>query len=137
MLSSTDRSNSKEHTMKRLTLLASLLSCLSVFAGSSPSLAEDNATSDPFERMIQEGWRVVTPGVLQRDLGPGKVETFGLGAEGLRFKLQEMRKQLAFLRSEARTNPTPELRNSIRSYRTQIAQVKKALETAPEIDQME
>lgn len=123
--------------MKKLTLLVFLLSCLFLFAGASPGLAQDNATSDPFERMIQEGWRVVSPGVLQRDLGPGKVETFGLGAEGLRFKLKEMRQQLAFLRSEAKTNPTPELRTAIRSYRTQIAQIKKALETAPEIDSME
>jgi hypothetical protein len=123
--------------MKRRILLTSLLSCLAIFAGSSPGLAEDNAPSDPFERMIQEGWRMVAPGVLQRDLGHGKVETFGLGAEGLRWKLKEMRQQLAFLRSEVKANPTPELRDAIRSYRTQIAQVKKALETAPEIDKME
>jgi hypothetical protein len=123
--------------MKKTILLTFLLSCLAIFAGSSPGLAEDSSTSDPFERMIQEGWRMVAPGVLQRDLGPGKVETFGLGAEGLRWKLKEMRQQLAFLRSEVKANPTPELRDAIRSYRTQIAQVKKALETASEIDSME
>lgn len=124
---------------RKMILLAVLLSCLGNFVGSRPGLAAQGTatTVDPFIHMIQEGWRVVEPGVLQRDLGHGKVETFGLGAEGLRFKMEGMKAHLRDLRAELRLRPTPELRMAVRSYRAEIERIRQALKTAPKIDELE
>jgi hypothetical protein len=122
--------------MKRVILLT-VLSCLGIFAASRPGLAQNVSPGDPFIHMIQEGWRVVSPGVLQRDLGHGKVETLGLGAEGLRFKMEEMQAHLRYLRAELRLHPTPELRMAVRSYRAEIERIREALKAAPKLDELE
>jgi hypothetical protein len=124
---------------RKMILLAVLLSCLGTFVGSRPGLAAEGTatTGDPFIHMIQEGWRMVAPGVLQRDLGTGKVETFGLGAEGLRFKMEGMKAHLRDLRAELRLRPTPELRVAVRSYRAEIEKIRQALKTATAVDELE
>jgi hypothetical protein len=122
--------------MKRVILLT-VLSCLAIFAGPRPGLAQGNVSPDPFIHMIQEGWRVVSPGVLQRDLGTGKVETLGLGAEGLRFRMEEMQAHLRFLRAELRLRPTPELRMAVRSYRAEIEKIRQALKTTADAKELE
>lgn len=123
--------------MKRKVFLAAFTLCLAVFGQERLALAEDKSQNDMYDQLIQEGWTVAAPGVLQRQLGSGKVETLGFGAEGLRFKLQEMRGQLAFLREEYRHRPSPEIRRSIRAYRTQIAQVTEALATSKAADEID
>jgi hypothetical protein len=126
--------------MKRsIILLGVLLSCLGSFLGAHPALAEQGTATpgDPFIHMIQEGWRIVAPGVLQRDLGTGKVETLGLGAEGLRFKMEAMKAHLRDLRAELRLHPTPELRMAVRSYRAEIERLRQALKTAAAADELE
>ncbi|HSN85137.1 MAG TPA: hypothetical protein VL025_00200, partial [Thermoanaerobaculia bacterium] len=124
--------------MKRRIFVAAFALCLSLAGQGHQALAaEDKSQNDLYDQLIKEGWTVAAPGVLQRSLGAGKVETLGFGAEGLRFKLEEMRSQLAFLREEYRHRPSVEVRRSIRAYRTQIARVTEALATskaAEEID---
>ena len=124
---------------RKMVLLTVLLFCLGNFVGSRPGLAAQGTatTVDPFIHMIQEGWRMAAPGVLQRDLGHGKVETFGLGAEGLRFKMEGMKAHLRDLRAELRLRPTPELRMAVRSYRAEIERIRQALKTAPKLDELE
>ena len=87
--------------------------------------------------MKREGWQPVAPGVLQRDLGPNKTETLGFGADGLRFKIQQMSAHLTFLREEYAIKPTPALRKAIRSYKAEIARLTQALETTKSLDQAE
>lgn len=123
--------------MRRNVLPAVLALCLAIF-GAFPSLAEEaiheKATSDPLEQLFQEGWVLVSPGVLQRDLGPDKVETLGFGAEGLRFKLKQLREHLAYLQAEFKKKPSQDLRKGIQSQRARIARVLKALRTAQAYD---
>ena len=123
--------------MKRKFFLAAFTLCLSVLGQERQASAENKSQNDLYDQLIQEGWTVAGPGVLQRQLGSGKVETLGFGAEGLRFELAGLRSQLAFLREEYRHRPLPEIRRSIHAHRAQIERIKKALETskaAEEID---
>ena len=123
--------------MKRTVFLAAFTLCLSVLGQERQAFAQDKGQNDLYDQLIQEGWTVAGPGVLQRQLGSGKVETLGFGAEGLRFELEGLRSQLAFLREEYRHRPLPEIRRSIRAHRAQIERIKEALETskaAEEID---
>lgn len=117
--------------MKRKIFVAAFTLCLSLIGQGRPAVAaEEKSQNDLYDQLIQEGWTVAAPGVLQRNLGAGKVETLGFGAEGLRFKLETLRNQLSFLREEYRHRPSPEIRRSIRAQRTQIARVLEALDTA-------
>ncbi|HSF39615.1 MAG TPA: hypothetical protein VLT87_07475, partial [Thermoanaerobaculia bacterium] len=113
--------------MKFKALLTALTLCL-LMAGQELHAFAEPTTQDPtendlYDQLIKEGWTLTAAGVLQRQIGAGKVETLGFGAEGLRFKLEEMRGQLAFLREEYKHRPLPETRRSIRAYRIQIARV--------------
>ena len=119
--------------MKRNVWFVSLVVCLTFFAVSRPGLAG----SDPTGSLQQEGWKLVAPGVLQRTLENNKVETLGFGAEGLRFKLDEMKAQYAFLRAELEHQPdNKELRKVIRAQRAEILRTAAALESAKSADGM-
>jgi hypothetical protein len=105
--------------------------------GASHSASAASGNQDLLERMQREGWTVVAPGILQRDLGHGKVETLGFGADGLRFKIDEMKVHLSLLRQDYANHPTPNVRKSIRTYKAEIERLTKALETAKSIDESE
>lgn len=119
--------------MQRRVFLPVLAVCLAIF-GAVPSKA---SSADLLEQMKKEGWQTVAPGVLQRDLGPNKTETLGFGADGLRFKIQQMSAHLTFLREEYAIKPTPALRKAIRSYKAEIARLTQTLETTKSLDETE
>jgi hypothetical protein len=125
--------------MKKTVCLAALLAFLAVF-GSFPSAAEpihEKATSDPLQNLFDAGWVQVSSGVLTRDLGHGQVEVLGLGAEGLQYRLQEMRRQLRHLKATYDAHPTPDLKDAVRAYRSEIRRLMERLETAKAADELE
>lgn len=111
------------------SLLASLLLGFAVLGDSRPASAEilGPASAELFERLEKNGWQTVSPGVMQRAVEGDQVETLGFGEEGLRFRLEEMRAHLAFLRQELKAYPSRELREAIRAYRAEILRVQTAL----------
>jgi hypothetical protein len=126
--------------MKRNGLSAALALGLAVF-GSWPCLAEEaiheKAMSDPLERLFNAGWVQASSGVLTRDRGHGKVEVLGFGAEGLRYRLHEMRRHLRRLKATYDRHPTRDLKDSIRAYRTEIRRLMERLETSKAADEIE
>jgi len=126
--------------MKRNGLFVSLVFCLAIFGIVRPGIAgsSDEPPAGLLGNMQQEGWQLVAPGVLQRHLENNKVETLGFGAEGLRFKLDEMKAQYAFLRAELELQPdNKELRKVIRAQRAEILRTAAAaLESAKSADGM-
>jgi hypothetical protein len=108
-------------------LFVSLVACLTFFSASRPGLAG----SDLAGSLQQEGWKLVAPGVLQRSLENNKVETLGFGAEGLRFKLDELKAHYALLKTELDRQPdNKELRRATRAHRAEILRTAAALENA-------
>jgi hypothetical protein len=126
--------------MKRNVLLAALALFLAVL-GPFPALAEqpihERATADPLEQLFNAGWIQSSPGVLKRDLGHGMVEVLGLGAEGLQYRLQELREQLWYLKAAYDKQPTAELKDAIRAYRSEIRRVMENLETAKSFTELD
>jgi Carbohydrate binding module (family 6) len=120
-------------------VLASLLLCLAFVGDPRPGLAATwNADSaDLLDRLEKEGWQTVQPGVMQRKVEGDVVETLGFGADGLRFKLEEMKAHLAYLRKEHALHPSPELRLAIRAHRAEILRVQAALKGATTAGKLE
>ncbi len=116
---------------KRLPF-ARLLFCLSLFSLTLPALAQPyrDAGNDPIVKLEKAGWKILKNGVLQRQIQPGKTETFVFGVEGFTWKLQELGRQLAVLRQEFKASSTPELRRAIASHRKAIASTLETLERA-------
>ncbi|HSK75086.1 MAG TPA: hypothetical protein VLQ45_01395 [Thermoanaerobaculia bacterium] len=119
----------------KVLLTAFVFGCASLCTA-QPGLAAGDG-GDLLKSMEKGGWQTVAPGVMQRSLGAGKVETLGFGADGLRFKIQEMTEHLSFLRQEYANHPTPKVRKSIQRYRAEIARLTEALETAKSLDEEE
>ena len=107
----------------------SLLLGLTFLSPSCPALAETEnpLPADVLERLSEDGWKPVAPGVMQRGLGTDKVETLGIGAEGRRFQLAQMKARLASLREEFKLYPSAELRRTIRSQRAEILRIEAGL----------
>ena len=118
--------------MRGKALLTAFVFGCATLCASQPGLAEDLLKS-----MEKGGWQTVAPGVMQRNLGHGKIETLGFGADGLRFKIEEMKSHLSFLRQEYLNHPTPNVRKSIRTYKAEIARLTEALETMKSLDEEE
>jgi len=116
--------------MKKKSFLVPLLLCLSIFGNSHPGLADSLIPADLLDRLESEGWQQVSPGVLQRAQEGGAVETLGFGSAGLRFKIEQAKEFLAFLRKENARNPSRETRRAIRAYRAEIRHAQAALKDA-------
>lgn len=116
--------------MKRL--LVGLLFCVSFLISGLPGLAQPyrDAGDDPIVKLEKAGWKIVEDGVLQRQSKPNVTETFVFGVEGFTWKLRDLRSQLAMLRREFKTTPTPELRRAIASHRKVIASTLETLARA-------
>jgi hypothetical protein len=114
--------------MKKQLVLTLLVLCLSLVSGLHPSFAQES--DDPLAALQREGWKIVNEGVLQRELRPGKVESFVFGVPGFTWKIQDLRRQLQKLQAEFRANPTPELRKAIANHRKVIANAQRTLEIA-------
>jgi hypothetical protein len=110
--------------MKKQFFFVSLLLCLGAFSASSSTLP------DRLDSLQEEGWSEVQPGVMQRTLEDGKVETLGFGEDGLRFQLEEMKEHLGFLRKEYSLYPSRSLRRAIRAQRREVLRVEAALQEA-------
>jgi hypothetical protein len=115
--------------VKKKLVLSSLLLCLAFIGGPRPGLAGtwNPDSADLLDQLEKEGWQTVQPGVMQRRLEDDTVETLGFGADGFRFKLEQMKAHLAYLRKEHALNPSPELRSAIRAHRAEILRVQAAL----------
>jgi hypothetical protein len=120
--------------MKRTLRFAPLVLGLALLlAPARPSSAAETSTVD---RLLKEGWTLVSPNVLQRTMGGGKVETIGFGVEGLRFKIDGMKKDLASFKESLRRDPDPQLRKTVQAYRAEIKRLTRNLALMAEADQV-
>ena len=113
-------------------LFLSLALCLALFGVVSPTLAQTDQKSgeDTLAQLQREGWKIVSDGLLQRELVPGEVESFAFGVPGFTWKVKDLQRQLQKLQAEFRANPTAELRKAIANHRKAIVNAKRALELA-------
>jgi hypothetical protein len=119
--------------MLKKLCIACLLLCLVLVSSTRPALAREaqKASNDDLLSQLQaEGWKIVKNGVLQRELVPGRVESFVFGPEGFTWKLQDLRQHLQKVQRELQVRPTPELQKAVDGFRKEIASTRKMIQLA-------
>ncbi len=84
-------------------------------------------SDDAMAKMVAEGWKEVSKGVFERQLGRDKVEQLGFGQEGLEWTIGEMSRRLEHLRQEQEAYPSEKLAKIIDDLTTRIASTKREL----------
>jgi hypothetical protein len=119
--------------MLKKLCIACLLLCLVLVSTTRPARAREaqKASNDDLLSQLQaEGWKIVKNGVLQRELVPGRVESFVFGPEGFTWKLQDLRQHLRNVQRELQVRPTPELQQAVVGFRKEIASTRKMIQLA-------
>lgn len=118
--------------MLKKLLFTALVLCLSLFGITSPSFAAradgETPVVDTLAKLEREGWKPLTEGVLQRQKGGNKVETFAYGPEGMKWVLQELEGRYIEMTDAYKAEPTRKLRQSIRKLRGTIEGIREGLE---------
>ncbi len=78
-------------------------------------------------KMKAEGWKEISQGVFERQLGPNKVEHLGYGREGLAWTIGEMNQRIEHLRKENETYPSAKLTKTIDELTFQSAKARHEL----------
>ena len=111
-----------------LSIIAVVLCSSIIIPGACLGASGELATPDPawLQRMLQDGWEKVEPGVLRRDTGGG-VETFTYGPEGLRWRVQKLQERISSLQNEYNRYPSAELAGVIASLQAESAEADSGL----------
>lgn len=118
--------------MKLKTISLAMLVFLSLVLGRAGSAQEIQPLEpDWLRQMYEEGWQKVQEGVLRRDLGEGKFETFGYGAEGFQWLIETYSRQLAYFEGEYRESSSAELASLIDQLQDKITALQNDVLAAP------
>ena len=85
------------------------------------------AAEPQLESMFEEGWQSVQEGVLQRDLGEGRAESYSYGEEGLRWTAKRLAQRIASLEHEYRTYPSDRLAAILKSLKGDLRRTARSL----------
>src|SRR5215218_5199437 len=118
--------------LKKSLVLALL--CLAIL--SAGARAGSNRQVRPLEpkwlrQMYAEGWQKVQKGVLRKVTIGGKIETFGYGAEGLRWVARRYEQRVASLKSRYDASPSEDLAELIDQLEDQILRLEGSIDSAP------
>ncbi|MFL6290143.1 MAG: hypothetical protein ACJ759_04530 [Thermoanaerobaculia bacterium] len=84
-------------------------------------------SDDAKAKMEAQGWKQISQGVFERQLGPNKDEHLGFGREGLSWTIGELSRKLEFLRQEQESYPSEELDKIVDELTAKIAGAKREL----------
>lgn len=101
--------------------------CLSALILPRASAQMTMAAEPQMESLFEEGWEIVQEGVLQRDLGEGRVETYTYGEQGRRWTAQRLATRIGTLEREYRSYPSDELAAILKRLKAELRQSEKGL----------
>src|SRR3954453_6611461 len=97
-------------------------------SGLSAATSPERQQADEIQaKMKAEGWKQISEGVFERQLGPNKVEHLGYGREGLAWTIGEMNQKIERLRKENEAYPSEKLTKIIDDLTFQSAKARHEL----------
>jgi len=132
--------------MRLTTALTVSLVALVVFAsggaaaaaGSGPEVSvkpgQPDAAPEPFdyplEYLQQDGWEVIAPDVMRRELEDGRVETWASGVRGLVWAVQSLADELLVMEHDYAEAPSGELWDAIVTHQEMLDDARTKLDSA-------
>jgi hypothetical protein len=116
---------------KSLVFALLCLALLSAGAGAGSTRQVRPLEPKWLRQMYAEGWRKVQKGVLRKVTVGGKLETFGYGAEGLRWVARRYEQRVASLKSRYDASPSEDLAELIDQLEDQILRLEGTIDSAP------
>jgi hypothetical protein len=111
----------------KLRLLALMILIGVTLAGPGRARSLD-APEPPWKsRMRQEGWRDVQEGVLRREAGGGRMETFTYGEAGRRWTVRRLEERIRSLQRESERYPSADLARILKTLRRELKQATAEL----------
>lgn len=111
-----------------------MLLCVSMMVLARAGSAQEEVRPlepDWLQQMYADGWEKVQEGILRRDVGEGRFETFGYGAEGLQWLAENYRQQLTYFEGKYRESPSDELASLIDGLMDKINSLQGDATAAP------
>jgi hypothetical protein len=117
----------------KLLSVISFLFLLLTILGPRAGSAQQVQPLEPewLRQMYAQGWEKVEEGVLRRDAGEGKYETFSYGAEGLQRVIEGYEQQLGYLEERYDEAPSDDLAELMERLQGEIDKLSENLGTAP------
>jgi hypothetical protein len=116
-------------SLSAISFLCLLLMILGPRAGSAQQV--DPLEPEWLRQMYAQGWEKVEEGVLRRDAGEGKYETFSYGAEGLQRVIEGYEQQLSVLQDRYNEAPSEDLAGVMEKLQGEIDALSEDLAAAP------
>lgn len=94
-------------------------------------------TGASFDAMFKSGWVIINQGVLQKRHADGRVETWGFGAEGRQWHVQQLERELGQMLVDYEVAPSAELAAAIDVHRDLLGHSRDELTrelATPELD---
>lgn len=119
--------------MRKLGVSCLLGACLALGAGELAAQTRKPGTPAEFvDSMARQGWKETASGVLQRQVGMDKTETFAYGREGLQWAVIQAQDRLGFFLREYYKNPSNDGVTAILEQRAEVKRLERALAAAPQ-----
>ena len=106
-------------------------------AGALPAAESDVSIStgvfgpsfgNPLEYLLQDGWQVVAPEVMRRELEDGRVETWAYGVRGLAWAVDLLTEELKVMEADYAVVPSDELWDAIQTHQEMLDGVQGRLD---------
>lgn len=116
-----------------LTLLLALLLLITVVPAGAAGLGVDTglSTDDSLPELVADGWRLVAPGVLERQTAPGVVDHYTFGREGMEWERARLERDVARLRGMLETTGNPDYADALRARQEMLAELEQGMASAP------
>jgi len=112
---------------QRWKTAALCLGLMTLLGGSGLAAAERQQLTEQKAQMKAEGWREISEGVFERQLGPNKVEHMGFGREGLVWTMGDLNRRIERLNTEYKLYPSEKLGVIIADLTIQSAKIRRQL----------
>ena len=110
--------------MKLGLLTATASFCLfGIIASAHPGCAQEISILE------EEGWTEVREGVMRRDMGENRVQTFTFGKEGLRWTALRLAERISALERESSAHPSEQLTRILVTLKERLARTEALLQS--------
>jgi len=95
-----------------------------------PGDSGQESFAHPLQYLLEDGWEVIAPDVMRRELEDGRIETWASGVRGLVWAVQSLADELVVMERDYRQAPSDELLEAIATHNELLEDARAKLDSA-------